>query len=166
MRYVVRNNFFGLESRAKLQKGIRATPDLTTGEQEGRQGKPAKEEVRAATQSVSPAGGERSSAESGTAVLETCKKQDVETSKAIVVDQHPPQNCQDQGLLTDQVCSKQSSDAPVDSAASAEQVSEDFIQTAEETTPRDCHSHDLAVADKPAFNVYDDEIWESPGVVL
>lgn len=153
MRYVVRNNFFGLESRAQLLEGVR------TGEHEGRGGKPAEEEVGALSRSMSPASGEKSLAQSST--TEACKKQDLGTSKADEVYQEPPQNGHDKCLMTDQVCLQQYSDPPMDSTASAE----DFIQNAEETTPKDCYGLDLPVTENitPASNVYDDEIWESPG---
>lgn len=154
MRYVVCNNFFGLESGARLPEGVRA------GEREGSQEKPAEEEVRAVSSSAAAAGGEKGSEQSGTVVPELCKNQHVETIQADVVDQ-------DQDLQTDHVCSEQSRDPPVDLTASAEQAAEDFIQNAG-TRARDCHSLDLPITEKitAAFNVYDDEIWESPGCVL
>lgn len=162
MRYVVRNNFFGLESRAQLLEGIRA------GEHEGRRGKPAEEDVGAVSQFAPLASGERDSAQSSTAVSKACTKQDVGTSKADVVDQDLPQNHHEQSLMTDQVCSQQSSDPPMDLTASAEQAAEDFLQNAEEMTPKDCYDIDLPVTENitPAFTVYDDEIWESPGGIL
>uniref|UniRef100_A0A8P4GH91 C2H2-type domain-containing protein n=1 Tax=Dicentrarchus labrax TaxID=13489 RepID=A0A8P4GH91_DICLA len=155
VRYVVRSNFFGLESRPQNQEGItnKATPAITTGGHEGRQEKPS-EEVRAVPRSASLAGGERSSAGVG-------NRDDLETSKAVVVDQ----NCQDPGLQSDHVCFEPSKDT-VDS--SAEQVPGDLIQNAEETTVKDCQSMDLTVTDKitPTSNIFDDEIWESPGVPM
>lgn len=149
MRYVVRNNFFGLESR----------PAIRAAEHEGRQKEPS-EEVRAVSQSASLVSGERGSAQSGAAVSDDADQEDSETSKAAVVDQYLPQNLQDRGLLTDQVCSEQSVNPPVDSAVNDEQVTEDFIQNTEERTASDCHSLDLKLTDRitPA-SVYDDEIW-------
>lgn len=151
MRYVVRNNFFGLESRPQNQEGTKdkATPAVPTGEHEGRPEKPS-EEVGAVLRSAFLVGGERSSAEV-----------ELETNKADVVDQFLPQNCQDQN---DRVCSEPSED--VDSGAG--QVAGYFIQNPEETTARDCHSLDLTATDKitSTSNIYDDEIWESPGAVM
>lgn len=162
MRYVVRNNFFGLESRPQNQEGIKnkATPAIPNGEHGGRREKPS-EEARALSRSAYLVGGERSLAEAS-------NQEDSETSKAVVGDQYLPQNCKDRDLQGDQVCSEPSKDLSVDSAASAEQVSREFIQNAEETAAKDCHSLDLTASDKITSNcnIYDDEIWESPGAVM
>lgn len=122
------------------------------GEHERRLEKPP-EEARAVPRSASLGGGERSSAEA-------CNREDLKTSKG-VVDQDLPLNCQDQGLQGGQACSEPSKDPPVDSAASAEQVSE-------ETAAKDCQGLDLTATDKitSTSNIYDDEIWEGPGAVM
>lgn len=145
MRYVVRNNFFGLESRPQNQEGLkdRPTPAILTGEHEGRQEQQS-EEDGVEPRSASLVRGMRSSAE------------DLETSEAVVADQ----NCQDQVLQNDQVYSEPSED-PVDSAAKAEQVAGDFIRYAEDTAAKEGHSLDLMSTDKITCtsNIYDDEIW-------
>ena len=136
VRYVVRNNFFGLESKAQNQAGMRDKPEAATptGEHEERQ------------------------KEKDSAVPQDGNQEDLETSKAIVVDQ----NCLEQGLQSDQVCSEASA------AVRAEQAVGDFIQNAEETAAKDCHSQDSTATDKITCesNIYDDEIWESPGAVM
>lgn len=140
MRYVVRNNFFGLENRPPKQNGIKdkVTAASPTGEHEGRQEKPS-EEARALSTSA-----------------EDCSQEDIGTSKAVVVNQY---------LHT---CSEPSKDPAVDSGASAEQVAGYLIQNAEEKTVKDCHGLNLTGTDKitSTSNIYDDEIWESPGAVM
>ncbi|XP_026157604.1 FMR1-interacting protein NUFIP1 [Mastacembelus armatus] len=155
VRYVVRNNFFGLE-------WIRTKPAVTSGHDERRQ-EELSEGITAGSQSASTAGGERSSTETGTAIPEDGSEEDLETSKAVAVD--PPQICRDRALPTDHVRSEQSRDLSLDTGARAEQVLGEFIQN-EETAGRGCRSVEVTT-DKitPTSNVYDDEIWESPGGV-
>ncbi|KAL7369507.1 hypothetical protein ABVT39_000971 [Epinephelus coioides] len=148
VRYIVRNNFFGLESKPQNQKGIKdkVTPAIPTGEHEGRQEKPS-EESKSVPRSTSLGGGERSSAE-------VSNQEDLETTKAVADDQYS--------------CSEPSKDTPEDSRASAQQVAGDLIQNAEETTAKDCQSLYLTGTDKirSTSNIYDDEIWESTGAVM
>ena len=66
MRYVVRNNFFGLESRPQSQNGVKDNVAAA----EGRQEKPS-EEARASSTSA-----------------EDCNQEYMGTSKAVVVDQY------------------------------------------------------------------------------
>lgn len=143
VRYVVRNNFFGLERRPENKEATKGkvTPAIPAGEHEGRQEEPseARDELRAA----SGVGGKKSSAEV-----------ELETNKADVVDQFLAKNGQDQVLQSGRVCSEPSGD--VDSSAG--QVAENFIQNPEETTATDNITS--------TSNIYDDEIWESPGIVL
>lgn len=143
MRYVVRNNFFGLESRPQNQKGIqdKVTPAIPTGEHKGRQEKPS-EEARAVPRSTSLVGGERSS-------VKVSYQEDLEKSKAV----------DNQYLHT---CSESSKDPPVEQDAGY------FIQNTEETTTKDCHNPYLTGTDQIRSTSYisDDEIWESPGAVM
>lgn len=96
--------------------------------------------------------------EKDSAVPQVGNQEDLEISKAVVVDQ----NCLEQGLQIDQVCSEASA------AARAERAAGDFMQNAEETAAKDCHSQDSTSTDKITCvsNIYDDEIWESPGAVM
>ena len=89
MRYVVRNNFFGLEDKV--------TPAIPTGEHKGRQEK-SSEEARAVPRSTSLVGGERSS-------VKVSYQEDLEKSKAAVDNQY---------LHT---CSESSKDPPVEQVA-------------------------------------------------
>lgn len=157
VRYVVRNNFFGLESRPQNLEGIKdkPTPAILTGEQEGRQEKQS-EEARELSRSASLVGGKTSSADAG-------DEEDLKISKAVVVDQ----NFKDQGFHSDQVSSEPSKN-PVDSAARAEQFAGDLPQYAEESAAKHCQSLHSTSTDKiPCTSyIYDDEIWESPGAVM
>ncbi|XP_070814065.1 FMR1-interacting protein NUFIP1 [Chaetodon trifascialis] len=152
VRYVVRNNFFGLESRPQNLEALKdkATPAVPSGEHEGRQ-EERSEEVRDVSRS--PVGGKTSSADAG-------NKEDLKISKAAVVDQ----NFKGQRLHSDQVSSEPSKN-PADSAARAEPFAEDFTQYAEET--KHCHSlHSTSTEKITCTSIYDDEIWESPGAVM
>lgn len=138
VRYVVRNSFFGLESRSQLQEAIR---DATTKQEE----RPS-EEVRAAAHS--DASGREESR--------------FTTTKAAGVEQHLPQSSV-YGLDNCQDFSGQSEDPPADSAAAGgEQVSSDFMKNSEENG----HILDLKTPGQVTLNVYDDEIWESAGAAL
>lgn len=132
MRYVVRNDFFGLENRPQNQQRINDKPAaaIKTGEHEGRREKRS-EEHRGVPRPASLVG----------------SQEDLETS-------------QDQGLQREHICSELSKD-PVDSVAGTEKVAGDFIQNGVETAAKDCNS-----PDKTTSNLYDDEIWESPGAVM
>lgn len=139
VRYVVRNSFFGLESRPQLQEAIRDAQAVATTKQEER----PSAEVRAAS------GREEES--------------QFTTTKAAGVEQHLPQSSDDSGLDTCQAFSGQSEDPPADSAAAGgEQVASDFMKNSEENG----HSLDLKTSDQVTLNVYDDEIWESAGAAL
>ncbi|XP_035482036.2 nuclear fragile X mental retardation-interacting protein 1 [Scophthalmus maximus] len=151
VRYVVRSKFFGLDSKSQIP----STGAIPTGERDVRQKKPS-DDVRAVSHAASPSSGERSSAQSGVAVTENGNQEDLKTSTAVVV----PQNCQDQSSLTVRVCSEQCEDPLEESAASGKQV-----KVQEMSNGDSLHSE---VTDKvtSASNVYDDEIWESPGAVM
>ncbi|XP_035005850.2 nuclear fragile X mental retardation-interacting protein 1 [Hippoglossus stenolepis] len=140
VRYVVRNHFFGLESTAAGERQITKASD----------------EVRAVSQSASLRGGER--------IPDVGNQEGLETSKCVVVDPYLPQNGPDQDLLTDRVLSEQSDDPRLDSAATSEQTGGSLIQN----NVSNGHSLSLKIIDKitSAANMYDDEIWESPGAVL
>lgn len=151
VRYVVRNNFFGLESRHQNQEGLKDTPTAATltGEHERRQEQPL-EEDRVEPQSASLGSGMGCSAEAG-------NQENFKTSEAVVADQ----NCQDQVSQRDQMDSEPSKDTAEDTQARAEQVAVDFIQHVEETAAKDGHSLDLSSSEKTTCtsHIYDDEIW-------
>ncbi|XP_042368971.1 nuclear fragile X mental retardation-interacting protein 1 [Plectropomus leopardus] len=138
VRFIVRNNFFGLENQQGTKDKV--SPAMSNGAHEGRQVKPL-EEAKHAPCSSFQVNGEKSSAE-------VINQEDLETSKAVVNDQHL------------RSCSEPSTDPPVDSGAG------DFSQNAEETTVKDCLN--LMGTDKirSTSNIYDDEIWESPDAVM
>lgn len=160
VRYVVRNNFFGLGSRPQDQKGIKATRAVTSLDHGGGQGKPA-EEVGALFQSASLVGVERGSAsDEDPSVLEAGDQHEVVKSKAgvatgVAVVQRLTQNTQDQSLQNGHV--EEPSGDPT-----ADLVGSNSIQNDEETTVR----HDVDSSDEvtPSSDMYDDEIWESPVV--
>lgn len=64
-------------------------------------------------------------------------------------------------LKRDQIYPVKASDS-VGSSANIEQAK---ILNAEETIVIDCQSPDLST-DEVALNIYDDDIWESPGAIL
>lgn len=133
MRYVVRNNFFGLESRGRHQEVTGAAPAATAGSEGS------------------------SSAQRGTVVPEVSKKEGLKPGEAVIVDEHLPQTRENHGAVTDQSCSEQFKDPPLEVGAG-------FRNTPEEAG-RELHSVNLTVTDTvtSTFNVYDDEIWERPG---
>lgn len=151
MRYVVRNNFFGLENRHQNQEGLKDTPTAATltGEHERRQEQPLVED-RVEPQSASLGSGMGCSAEAG-------NQENFKTRGAVGADQ----NCQDQVLQSDQMDSEPSKDIAEDTKARAEKVAVDFIQHIEETAAKDGHSLDLSPPDKITCtsHIYDDEIW-------
>lgn len=146
VRYVVRNNFFGLESKPQSQEGTKTVPSITTVQHEGRQEKPS--------QSVRLLGAECAATSHEGDQEDLVQSKDV-LATGVESDRCLPQNCQDQRLRNGHVCSEASKDT--------EQVAGDFSQDGEETTSRDCHSPVLTTPEKitSTSNVYDDEIWES-----
>ncbi|XP_067349405.1 nuclear fragile X mental retardation-interacting protein 1 isoform X1 [Channa argus] len=147
VRYIVRNNFFGLESRAQLQEEFKTPPP---------------KEIRVVPQFASSPCVERCSAQSAPTAPDVSKEEGLQRHGTVVVEQNLAQNYQEQ------ICFEQTKDHTVESASSAEQVAEGFILNAKGTTGTECNSLDLTVTHKitSAFNLYDDEIWESPGGVM
>ncbi|KAK9523823.1 hypothetical protein VZT92_017712 [Zoarces viviparus] len=137
VRYVVRNNFFGLESRPQDQRGMKdeVTPAISSREHTGRQEKPPDQAKAQFT--------ERSSAEVN-------YQEELETSKAVVVDQ-----C----LHT---CSEPSKDPPVEPVThhflrNAEETTVNDCHSLYSTGTDEIRA---------SSDTYDDEIWESPGAVM
>ncbi|KAM8905637.1 FMR1-interacting protein NUFIP1 isoform 2-T2 [Spinachia spinachia] len=144
VRYVVRNNFFGLESRPQDQRATKdgVTPLISTSECSERQEKPPD---KSPAQLAPPVGAERSS-------TDVEYQEELEVSTAVVVEPY---------LHT---CAEPCKDPPVDSVGSADPATGRFIGNAEETAVRDCRSLDSTGTDeiRSASNAYDDEIWENP----
>ncbi|KAM4601575.1 FMR1-interacting protein NUFIP1 isoform 2-T2 [Polymixia lowei] len=189
VRYIVRNNFFGLENRPQNQEGTKATPAITAGHLPRTQ-EMTSEEPRGSTAVVGGGKGRTGSVvmpsqggcrghqtiqqgSSETALLaDMCR--DVSPSSTVdpstsgtAFEQCTLQNCTvtetaEKDVLSEQVCSAQARGTPVDSTQSAERV---LIQIAEQTTGKTCHDLGVTSTDKvtPASYIYDDEIWESPG---
>lgn len=150
VRYVVRNNFFGLESRPQNQEGLKDTPTaaILTGEHEKRQEQKLKEDgVEPQSACLSSRMG--CSAEAG-------NQENFKRSEAAVAEQ----NCQHQVWPSNQMDSEPSKDIAGDTKARAEQVTVDFIHV-EDTAAKDGHSLDLSSSDKITCtsHIYDDEIW-------
>ncbi|KAM9836252.1 FMR1-interacting protein NUFIP1 [Aulostomus maculatus] len=141
IRYVVRNNFFGLESKPDNQQGIRTTPE--------KRGTPSEEE-----------GAER---ESGGGAAEGEAARHKKKHIPDVQEGAEPAGAAVDRRCRDRVGSEPSDEASVDSsvnaAASDEQDVGGLIQTDEET-------HTAAENHISTFHMYDDEIWESPGAVI
>uniref|UniRef100_A0A8C2XM03 C2H2-type domain-containing protein n=1 Tax=Cyclopterus lumpus TaxID=8103 RepID=A0A8C2XM03_CYCLU len=146
VRYVVRNNFFGLESRPEDQRGVKdkVPPAISAGERAGR---PERSSDKATSWFPSLVGAQRSSAE-------VIYLEELETGNAVLVDQY---------LHTR---SEPSQVPPADSAASAEPVTGHFIQNAEETTVKDGLCLTGTDEIRSTSYTYDDEVWESPDSVM
>ncbi|XP_030010647.1 FMR1-interacting protein NUFIP1 isoform X2 [Sphaeramia orbicularis] len=160
VRFVVRNEFFGLET--KSQEALNAATAVTSEKHEGRQETPS-EEVLCTPTSASMINVERISAEDectshkGGTVAEVGSQEDLQTS--VAVNDCLPQNCdtsvndcsQIEGVKNDQ-SGNPSVDLSQNAATNPEEVTD-------ETPVTDCH-------DKIINHMYDDEIWESPGTVI
>lgn len=72
--------------------------------------------------------------------------------------------CQDPGVQRDRLCSGTS--CHPQTVGSVDETEGDHVDP-EETADKDHHSYNLTITDKttPASYMYDDEIWESNGVV-
>lgn len=151
VRYVVQNNFFGLEGTLQnpMVKRDAIPPNVLPREHDRQQQQVLLEEDVLKSQSGCLGGGKRRSAES--------KEEGFKTTGAVGCEHW------DRVLQSDQEYSEQSK---VDSPAIVEEVAEDHLQYAEET--KDCHSLHLASTENitSTSNIYDDEIWESPGAVV
>lgn len=151
VRYVVQNNFFGLECTPQNPKVKRdaVPPNVLPGEHDRKQQQVLLEEDVLKPQSGCLGDGKRRSAET----KEECFK----TTGAVVCEHW------DQVLQSDQVYPEQSK---ADSPAMVEEVAEDHLQYATET--KDCHSLHLSSTENitSTSNIYDDEIWESSGAVV
>ncbi|XP_017282285.1 nuclear fragile X mental retardation-interacting protein 1 [Kryptolebias marmoratus] len=143
VRYVVRNNFFGLESKPRDLQEIKSnsTPASTP---EG-----TSENVSCLSQSASSLG-----EEGHIAVPQAGNLQVKETSEAGV--------SQDQDSQRDNMCSDTSSDPPSQPVVSVDGTEAESIQHVDKTTDKDHCSYDLTTTHEntSASNVYDDEIWE------
>ncbi|XP_037335676.2 nuclear fragile X mental retardation-interacting protein 1 isoform X2 [Pungitius pungitius] len=147
VRYVVRNNFFGLESGPQDQRATRVmvTPLISTGERAERQ-----EQLSdtALALFAPPVGAERSS-------TDVEYQEELKASMAVVFEPYL------------HACTEPCKDPPVDSAASEEPATGGFIGNAEETTVKDCSLNSTGTEEiRSASNAYDDEIWENPGAFM
>lgn len=154
VRYVVQNNFFGLETRPEDQQGIGASSAVAGGDCRKAQEKPS-EEVVSLSLPASAVGGQRgseegSAASEGSSVPETEGQDDTLTCGSTEADQ-----CWDQSLHADRAL-----DPSVPQRAAVEQDEKGPV----------CQDHVSApfAPDqiRSTSNVYDDEIWESPGASM
>lgn len=141
MRYVVRNNFFGLDGTSQKQKSKENKSILTTtpGEHDGRQ--------------LFKEDGANSLVRRKRSLVED-NHRDITPSENTAADQEE--------ILKHEVCPLKFWDS-VDSPASIEQAQR---LNAEETIIKDRQSPDLSSTDKVTLNIYDDEVWESPGATV
>ncbi|XP_056287281.1 nuclear fragile X mental retardation-interacting protein 1 [Pseudoliparis swirei] len=145
VRYVVRNNFFGLESRPEDQRAKDKVPSaISAGEFTGRPERPSD---KAEARFPPLVAAQRSSAEVN-------HLEESETGHAVLVDQylHPR--------------SEPSQVSPADSAASVEPVPGHFTRNTEESTVKDGLYSTGTDEIRSTSNTYDDEVWESPGAVM
>lgn len=146
MRYVVRNNFFGLDETPQEQKTKNngPVPTTTPGENGGRQ---LIEGVNSSSGSL--VWRKRSLAEAN--------QEDIIKTERVAAEQMYPE----QILKRDHIYPVKAWDL-VGSSANIEQAK---ILNAEETIVIDCQSPDVST-DEVALNIYDDDIWESPGAIV
>lgn len=137
---MVRNNFFGLGGTPQKQKTKENEPvPTTTPRHDG-----------ANFQSGSLVGRRQS--------LVDANQEDITKSGRVAAEQIN----QERILKRDQVFPVKAWDS-LDSPASNEQAK---MPNAEETVDKDCQSPDLSSTDQVTLNVYDDEVWESPGAIV
>lgn len=143
MRYVVRNNFFGLGGTPQKQKTKENEPvPTTTPRHDGRQ----------------LLEGDKANFQSGSLErLVDANQEDIAKSERVAAEQIN----QEKMLKHEQVYPVKAWDS-LDSPASVEQAK---MLNAEETVVKDCQSTDLSSTDEVTLNVYDDEVWESPGAI-
>lgn len=148
MRYVVRNNFFGLGGTPQKQKTKenKSVPTTTPGHV----GRQLLEGDGANFQSGSLVGRRRG--------LVDANQEDITKSEKVAAVQIN----QEKMLKRDQVYSVKAWES-VDPPVSIEQAK---ILNAEETVVKDCQSPDLSFTDKVTLNLYDDEVWESPDATV
>ncbi|XP_005744331.1 FMR1-interacting protein NUFIP1 isoform X1 [Pundamilia nyererei] len=155
VRYIVRNHFFGLESRCHNQEktGNKGTAAVTNGEHEGRW-----EESSEKIQVASPFAFLISS-EGHSAVLDLGSTEGLVTSEVSAVKQAP---C----ILNHQGSTREPNEPTVESLGSVGDYTGDFIPNTEETTASDVNHLDVSSKDGITCisNMYDDEIWETPSV--
>lgn len=148
MRYVVRNNFFGLGGTPQKQKTKENESEPTTTP--GHDGRQLLVGDGANFQSGSLVGRRRS--------LEDANQEDITKSERVAAEQIN----QEKMLKHDQVYPVKAWES-VDSPVSIEQAK---MLNAEATVVKDCQSPDLSSTDKVTLNIYDDEVWESPGAIV
>lgn len=140
MRYVVRNNFFGLGAAPQKQQTKENTPVTTSTPGHG--GRRLSEEDGANFQPGS-LGGRRPG-------LLDANREDTTKSERVAAEQ------------TNQEILKRDQVKAWDSPGGTEQAK----MPNEETVVDDHQSPDLSSTDDVTLNIYDDEVWESPGAVV
>lgn len=148
VRYVVRNNFFGLRGTPQKEKTNENKPVPTTTP--GHDGRQLSEGDGANFQSGSLLGRRQS--------LVDVNQEDIIKSERVATEQ----TNQEKMLKCDQVYQVKTWDSE-DSAVSIEQAK---MLNAEGTVVKDCQSPDLSSTDKVTLSIYDDEVWESPGAIV
>lgn len=147
MRYVVRNNFFGLGAPPQKKKTKENKPVPTTTP--GPDGRQLLEEDGANFQSGS--------------VVESSKSLVDATQEAITKSERAAAEQINQEMLKhDQVYPVKAWDS-VDSSVSVEQAK---MLNAVETLVKVYHDPDLSSTDKVTLNIYDDEVWETPDALV
>lgn len=140
VRYVVKNNFFGLGGTLQKQKTLESEPVPTT----------TPGEDGANFQSGSLVGRRQS--------LVDANQEDITKSErvaAVNINQGKMLKC-------DQVYPEKVWDS-MDSTVSIDQAK---IRNAEEKVVKDCQNPDLSSREKVTLNIYDDEVWEGPGAIV